>query len=713
MFVITSSFMPPPPTGVAERHVSSVSIAIRRRLYSSTNARALGLFLPAMLAKVAPVARNVLGTRTGASVTSLPSLITARWASPFLKKPFCVKGWVHRVFLIPSPLGSTATSMATTAKGNFAISFSGIEVSPLEYVPASRSPVRSRERSERVGGGGWLSLGLPEAEKSPFGVALIAGGTKSAVVRSALGPGNVKRRTSMYGLFWTRLNATTSRFSILNRGATGASPLPSRTSWRLIPCWASHTLTASPSAIWKRPVRLSASISSYVTASARSPLTPSTIGSSVNLILPAETRTLSPGRMSVPSTTAPVAYASWTRCTVTRPRTSSVRPRISPVFGWRSSRPSRYAVNSTPATSPSRCPSESVSVVPWTSSTSPFTLGKSARTWLTRTPSVGGAVWADAPAAARRSRARTAETCAGRRPFTIAGASFSHPDSKMKRGMGDTAHAPLCCARWRADLEAEPQAGRRQVAVVRLPLREHTVEELAGIQCLPCREIRTRPIERHVRGEFPGEAYAALRTEVAGVTLDGASDVSTSSGRSLARIGVDLLRRPRRVDRHPPSEGRRERVRPPQTELATAVAVVTDVGAHTVGAGCAAALVVDTQAQDRGPGGVVARVEVERLEVVNLPGEVVAGLVTRAVDPAGLEEQRPQLVAPDDVEEEGAHLCLDPLPVRAAGGGETQNVASTPLVIEGRIESPGAHAPARIGADRVAVLMERRRAVRG
>src|SRR5437899_2159216 len=114
--------------------------------------------------------------------------------------------------------GATATSIATTAKGNFAISFSGIEVSPLEYVPASRSPVRSRESSDRTGFGVWLSLGLPEAEKSPFGVALIAGGTKSAVVRSALGPGNVKRRTSMYGLFWTRLNATTSRFSSLNGG---------------------------------------------------------------------------------------------------------------------------------------------------------------------------------------------------------------------------------------------------------------------------------------------------------------------------------------------------------------------------------------------------------------------------------------------------------------------------------------------------------------
>src|SRR5207245_8937753 len=105
-----------------------------------------------------------------------------------------------------------------------------------------------------------------------------------------------------------------------------------------------------------------------------------------------------------------------------------------------------------------------------------------------------------------------------------------------------------------------------------------------------------------------------------------------------------------------------------------------------------------------------ARVEVERLEVVSFPGGVVAGLVTRAVDPAGLEEQRSQLVASDGLEEPGAHFRLEPL--RLAIDVYRLNVASTPLVIDGRIESPGAHAPARIGAERVAVLMERGRAVR-
>ena len=32
--------------------------------------------------------------------------------------------------------------------------------------------------------------------------------------------------------------------------------------------------------------------------------------------------------------------------------------------------------------------------------------------------------------------------CASWRPFTIAGASFSHPATKVKRGMGDSAPCP-------------------------------------------------------------------------------------------------------------------------------------------------------------------------------------------------------------------------------------------------------------------------------
>src|SRR2546429_8726203 len=114
-------------------------------------------------------------------------------------------------------------SMAVTANGYFATSLSGIDDSPLEYVPASSSPVRSRASSERLGAEVWLSLALPEAENSPFAAALTGGGTKSAVVRRAVGPGKEKRRTSMYGFPRGRLQATTSRVPTLNRGATCAS----------------------------------------------------------------------------------------------------------------------------------------------------------------------------------------------------------------------------------------------------------------------------------------------------------------------------------------------------------------------------------------------------------------------------------------------------------------------------------------------------------
>src|SRR5437870_6025027 len=108
-------------------------------------------------------------------------------------------------------LDPTATSMEATMNGNFAASFRVMEASPLEYVPASRSPKRSRARNDRCGFGVWLSRCLAAAEKSPLAAGLIDGGTKSAVVKRELGPGKLNNRTSMYGLPWTRENATNSR----------------------------------------------------------------------------------------------------------------------------------------------------------------------------------------------------------------------------------------------------------------------------------------------------------------------------------------------------------------------------------------------------------------------------------------------------------------------------------------------------------------------
>src|SRR3989441_4491618 len=414
--------------------------------------------------------------------------------------------------------------------------------------------------------------------------------------------------------------------------------------------------------------------------------------------------------MSVPSTTAPVAYASWTRCTVTRPRTSSVRPRISPVFGWRSSRPSRYAVNSTPATSPSRCPSESVTVVPWASSTSPFTLGKSARTWFTRTPSVGGAVWADAPTAAARMMGTRTATCASRRPFTITGASFSHPATKVKRGMGDAAHAPSA-ARSERRLEGEPDARGHRVGVFRIACRQDAVENLGRVQRFTRCEVSTDDIERHVRGELPPEPDICLGTDVIGVALREGLAIwqhGPATGRVDTRVGVDLLGRPRRVDGPEHAERWGDGVRRPEAQLAAAVTVVADEAARLGHERTPGTVVLVTQAYDRAPRGVVARVRVERLEVTDPLAQVVPGLVARAVDTASFEEQRAVLEAADGVEVEGALLCFGLIGHTGATPGDRQLVTSTPLVEQRGIEAPGAKPPARVDPDGVTVFLERR-----
>ena len=87
--------------------------------------------MPAMLEKVAPVARNVVGTRTRPCGTTWPSRMTARWASPLLKNPFCAKGWIQSVFLIPSPLASTASRMSVISSAKTA-GFPPLEVRTKE-----------------------------------------------------------------------------------------------------------------------------------------------------------------------------------------------------------------------------------------------------------------------------------------------------------------------------------------------------------------------------------------------------------------------------------------------------------------------------------------------------------------------------------------------------------------------------------------------------
>src|SRR3989441_9673508 len=96
----------------------------------------------------------------------------------------------------------------------------------------------------------------------------------------------------------------------------------------------------------------------------------------------------------------------------------------------------------------------------------------------------------------------------------------------------------------------------------------------------------------------------------------------------------------------------------------------------------------------------------ELLEVADRPGEVVTGLVARAVGNARVEEQRAGREAADQVDDPGAHVGLD-LPDRAVRP-DRHVVPLAPLVVDRGFEAEGARAPARVETDRVAILVERR-----
>src|SRR2546422_6834621 len=61
-----------------------------------------------MFAHAAPVARNVHGTRTGASLTRRSPFSTTREAWPFLKNVSLLNPCAHSTFFTPSPAASTA-----------------------------------------------------------------------------------------------------------------------------------------------------------------------------------------------------------------------------------------------------------------------------------------------------------------------------------------------------------------------------------------------------------------------------------------------------------------------------------------------------------------------------------------------------------------------------------------------------------------------------
>src|SRR2546428_14122458 len=89
----------------------------------------------------------------------------------------------------------------------------------------------------------------------------------------------------------------------------------------------------------------------------------------------------------------------------------------------------------------------------------------------------GGPVGADARGGGARRRGTKTAACASWRPFTKPAASFSPPATKVKRGMGDSAHAPSA-ARSERRLEGEPDARGHRVGVFRIASCRHTVENL-------------------------------------------------------------------------------------------------------------------------------------------------------------------------------------------------------------------------------------------
>src|SRR6267378_930132 len=82
----------------------------------------------------------------------------------------------------------------------------------------------------------------PEENRSR-GAVRTEGGTNAADATIGAVLGSAKKRASTYGLRSTVLKWSARRLSILKRVALSLSPLPSRNSSGLIPCWVTHTPT--------------------------------------------------------------------------------------------------------------------------------------------------------------------------------------------------------------------------------------------------------------------------------------------------------------------------------------------------------------------------------------------------------------------------------------------------------------------------------------
>src|SRR5215813_5197857 len=350
--------------------------------------------------------------------------------------------------------------------------------------------------------------------------------------------------------------------------------------------------------------------------------------------------------MPFPWLIRPVEYASATSVMVSRPTVFSVRPSTSPVFGCLSSSPSRYTMSSTPATTPSRCPTERVAWSPSTLSTSPSTFGKSATTWATRVvigvgagpaPPLGG----DCAQAGRAPKRTRRSNKLGQRIIALiiptpteqgkqCGRETTGPRGSLPPGPR-TSHLTL-------RLEAEANASRGDGDRIHpdIPADRGT----AGGTVVG-HHVASRPIEHEARSEPVREGQVELGTEELGVTLGLAAIPGLAAGEVRlqtavgydVRVGIHLVHRPARRDAGRYGERRRPRVARLETGDDAAVLVPADLraGITRIVHATHDQVVVDTQGDDLGaPVRQIAGVRVKRRVVLDRLVRVALRVLTRS-----------------------------------------------------------------------------------
>src|SRR5438552_15621020 len=145
---------------------------------------------------------------------------------------------------------------------------------------------------------------------------------------------------------------------------------------------------------------------------------------------------------------------------------------------------------------------------------------------------------------------------------------------------------PAYCYCRDTSLEREAHTRGQLVGIVQVTPRVYAIDKLRGSQCRTCEQVGAFEVERRVRREPPREPKVRLGPDVAGVALHPAPiGYGRPAGRARpqtrrgARVGVDLLRRPRRTGDTPHGERWRDVVRAPDAESRGAGPVVPDEAA--------------------------------------------------------------------------------------------------------------------------------------